>query len=234
MKAADLERHLRAQIGRLYTNFNLNVSLGQLRAVKVFVVGPAQRPGRLHAVEPVDIAVGRGGRGRPGPNGSMRKIGLRRNGQIMSELDVYEFLVQGDKSKDVQLAAGDVVVFHPAGARVAVHGAIDTPAIYELKSRDEPLREVLRYAGGAPVLANPNRVQLERVDPTQAARRTLRRSLQPRRQRAAKAAARRRPADVARDFAAVRQCGDAARPRRAAAALPAHARHAHPRPDPGR
>ena len=166
VKAADLERHLRAQIGRLYTNFNLNVSLGQLRAVKVFVVGPAQRPGVYTLSSQSTLLSAVVAAGGPGPNGSMRKIGLRRNGQIISELDVYEFLVQGDKSKDVQLAAGDVVVFHPAGARVAVHGAIDTPGIYELKSRDEPLREVLRYAGGAPVLANPNRVQLERVDPT--------------------------------------------------------------------
>ncbi len=166
VKAADLERHLRAQIGRLYTNFNLNVSLGQLRAVKVFVVGPAQRAGVYTLSSQSTLLSAVVAAGGPGPNGSMRKIGLRRNGQIISELDVYEFLVQGDKSKDVQLAAGDVVVFHPAGPRVAVHGAIDTPAIYELKSRDEPLREVLRYAGGAPVLANPNRVQLERVDPT--------------------------------------------------------------------
>jgi polysaccharide biosynthesis/export protein len=166
VKAADLERHLRAQIGRLYTNFNLNVSLGQLRAVKVFVVGPAQRAGVYTLSSQSTLLSAVVAAGGPGPNGSMRRIGLRRNGQIISELDVYEFLVQGDKSKDVQLAAGDVVVFHPAGSRVAIHGAIDTPAIYELKSRDEPLREVLRYAGGTPVLANPNRVQLERVDPT--------------------------------------------------------------------
>ncbi len=97
----------------------------------------------------------------------MRRIFLRRDGQVISELDVYTFLVQGDKSKDVQLAAGDVVVFQPAGPHVALTGSLDTPAIYELKSAEEPLREVLRYAGGAPVLANPHRVQLERIDPTQ-------------------------------------------------------------------
>ena len=105
--------------------------------------------------------------GGPGPTGSMRKILLRRDGKLISELDVYEFLVQGDKSKDVQLAAGDVIVFQPAGPRVAITGSIDTPAIFELKTAEEPLRDVLRYAGGAPVLANPNRVQLERIDPSQ-------------------------------------------------------------------
>jgi len=67
----------------------------------------------------------------------------------------------------VQLAAGDVIVFQPAGARVAINGALDTPAIFELKTPQEPVREVLRYAGGTPLLANPNRAQLERVDAAQ-------------------------------------------------------------------
>jgi len=167
VRAADLEKHLRAQIGRLYTNFNLSVSLGQLRGVKVFVVGPAQRPGVFTLASQSTMLSAVVMAGGPAPNGSMRKVLLRRDGRVISELDIYEFLVQGDKSKDVQLAAGDVVVFQPAGARVALNGALDTPAIYELKTPQEPLREVLRYAGGAPLLANPNRAQLERVDPAQ-------------------------------------------------------------------
>ena len=167
VKAADLEKNLRAQIGRLYTNFNLSVSLGQLRGVKVFVVGPAQRPGVYTLASQSTLLSAVVMAGGPAPNGSMRKVLLRRNGQVISELDLYEFLVQGDKSKDVQLAAGDVVVFQPAGARVALTGALDTPAIYELKAPQEPVREVLRYAGGKPLLANPNLAQLERIDASQ-------------------------------------------------------------------
>jgi protein involved in polysaccharide export with SLBB domain len=101
----------------------------------------------------------------------MRKVALRRDGKIVSELDVYDFLVQGDKSKDLQLMAGDVIVLQPAGPRIALTGAVDTRAIYELRANDEPLRDVLRYAGGAPVLANPNKVQLERIDPAKPAAR---------------------------------------------------------------
>jgi polysaccharide export outer membrane protein len=167
VKAADLERNLRTQIGRLYTNFDLSVSLGQLRGLRVFVVGPAQRPGVITLSSQATLLSAVVAAGGPAPSGSMRKILLRRDGRVVSELDVYEFLVQGDKSKDVQLAAGDVVVFQPAGPRVALTGSIDTPAIYELKSAQERLSDVLRYAGGAPVLANPNRVQLERIDATQ-------------------------------------------------------------------
>ncbi len=167
VKAADLEKYLRGQIGRLYTNFDLSVSLGQLRGVKVFVVGPAQRPGSYTLASQSTLLSAVVMAGGPAPNGSMRKVLLRRDGKVISELDIYEFLVQGDKSKDVQLAAGDVVVFQPAGARVALNGALDTPAIYELKTPQEPVREVLRYAGGTPPLANPNRAQLERIDVSQ-------------------------------------------------------------------
>ncbi len=167
VKAADLERNLRAQIGRLFTNFDLAVSLGQLRGLRVFIVGPAQRPGVVTLSSQSTMLSAIVAAGGPSPSGSMRKVLLRRDGKIISELDVYEFLGQGDKSKDVQLVAGDVVVFQPAGPRVALTGAIDTPAIYELKDAQEPIGDVLRYAGGAPVLANPNRVQLERIDPSQ-------------------------------------------------------------------
>ena len=167
VKASELESHLRAQIGRLYTNFSLSASLGQLRGLKVFVVGLAQRPGVITLASQSTMLSAVVAAGGPAPNGSMRKVLLRRDGKIISELDIYQFLVQGDKSKDVQLAAGDVVVFQPAGARVAVNGSLDSPAIFELKTPQEPLREVLRYAGGTPLLANPNRAQLERVDSSQ-------------------------------------------------------------------
>lgn len=165
VRASELEKHLRAQIGRLYTNFNLNVSLGQLRGVKIFVVGPARVPGVYTVSSQSTLLSAVVAAGGPGPSGSMRKVLLRRNGAVLSELDIYEFLVQGDKSKDVQLIAGDVVVFQPAGARVALNGALDTPAIYELKSAQEPVQEVLRYAGGTRVLTNPNKALLERIDP---------------------------------------------------------------------
>lgn len=165
VRASELEKHLRAQIGRIYTNFNLSVTLGQLRGLKVFVVGPAHKPGVYTLSSQSSLLSAVVAAGGPGPNGSMRRIGLKRDGALVSELDVYDFLVLGDKSKDVQLLPGDVVVFQAAGPRVALTGAIDTAAIFELKGREEPLREVLRYAGGASVLSNPQRAQLERIDP---------------------------------------------------------------------
>jgi protein involved in polysaccharide export with SLBB domain len=138
-----------------------------MRGVKVFVVGPARLPGVFTLSSQATLLSAVTAAGGPGPNGSMRKISLRRDGRIVSELDVYDFLVMGDKSKDLQLIAGDVVVFHPVGPRVALNGDLDNAAIYEFKSPQEPVSELLGYAGGAPVLANPNRAIVERIDPAQ-------------------------------------------------------------------
>ncbi len=164
VKATDLEKLLRAQISRLYTNFNLSVSLGQLRGVKVYVVGPAQRPGVYNLPGQATLLSAIALTGGPAPHGSMRRVVLRRDGKDVTELDLYDFLVLGDKSRDTQLAAGDVVLFQAVGPRVALSGALEVPAIYELKSSSETVRDVLRYAGGAPVLADRGRAQLERVD----------------------------------------------------------------------
>lgn len=169
VRASDLEAHLRAQLGRLYTNFSLSVSLGQLRAVRIFVVGPAVRPGVYTLPSQSTLLSAAVAAGGPASNGSMRRLSLRRDGKVVSELDIYDFLVTGNKTRDLQLAAGDVVVFHSAGPRIALTGATDSPAIYELRDETEPVSNVLRYAGGQSVLANPNRAQLERIDPGSAA-----------------------------------------------------------------
>jgi polysaccharide biosynthesis/export protein len=165
VKASELESQLRSQIGRLFTNFNLNVTMGQLRGVKVFVVGPAVKPGVYTLASQSTLLSAVVAAGGPAVNGSMRKISLRRNGAIISTLDVYDFLVQGDNSRDTQLAGGDVVVFHPVGARVALTGATDSAAIFELSAMQAPLGDLLRYAGATSILANRSRVHLERIDP---------------------------------------------------------------------
>lgn len=173
--ASQLEAALRSQIGRLFTNFNLNVTLGQLRGVRVFVAGAGQQVGVLNLQSPATLMSAIVASGGPAPSGSMRKVTLRRGGAAVAELDLYDLFVNGDRSKDAQLLAGDVVVYEPAGPRVALTGTVDRAAVYELKPGGEPLANLLRYAGGAPVLADRSRAILERIDPanTRAPRQVL-------------------------------------------------------------
>jgi protein involved in polysaccharide export with SLBB domain len=163
-RASQLESVLRARIGRVYNNFQLSVTLAQLRSMQVFVVGQARRPG-AYTVSSLSTLVGAlFESGGPSPTGSMRNIQLRREGRLVTTLDLYRFINEGDKSADARLQPGDVIVYPPAGPRVALTGAIDHPAIYELAAPEEPLGKLLAYGGGTPVLAAQHKVLLERID----------------------------------------------------------------------
>lgn len=158
-----LESHLREAVGRVYRNFNLTANLGQIRAIQVYVTGEARRPG-VYTVSAlstlVDALFSSGG---PSVQGSLRRIEVRRNSQTITTFDLYKFLIDGDKSKDIQLLDGDVIYIPPAGAQVAVDGSVRNPGIYELLS-GETLGALLSDAGGASAVAAETRVSIERVD----------------------------------------------------------------------
>lgn len=175
LKVSEVEPYVRDQVRRLFTNFSLNVTLGQLRGIQIYVVGQAMRPGTYTLSSLSTLMTAVFASGGPGTNGSMRQIELRRDGKLVTTLDLYEFIVQGSKSRDARLLPGDVIVYKPAGAEVALLGALDTPAIYELRVPDESLQNVLAYGGGLRASTNPQTAQLERIDATRAtAPRTVR------------------------------------------------------------
>lgn len=162
VRAGDLESVLRSKIGRIFRNFDLNATLGRLRSIQVYVVGQARQPG-THTVSSLSTLINAlfevGG---PNNNGSMRAIQLKRNGELVGELDLYDFIARGDRSGDVPLQPGDVIVIPPVGPRVAVLGALEQPAIYELKGASS-VGEVLELGGGLSVLAKPEKALLERI-----------------------------------------------------------------------
>jgi protein involved in polysaccharide export with SLBB domain len=154
---------LHSAIGALYKDFDLNVTLGQLRSVQVFVLGSARQPG-VYTVSSlstlVDALFTSGG---PSATGSMRSIQLRRNGKTVSEFDLYDLLRRGDKSHDSPLLPGDVIYIPAAGPQVAIIGSVNEPGIYEIKE-GESLAAALEDAGGATNLANEDRALLERIE----------------------------------------------------------------------
>src|SRR3984957_11640095 len=95
----------------------------------------------------------------------MRHIQLKRDGKVIVDFDLYDLLVNGDKSNDVQLLPGDVIYIPPVGPQVAVAGSVNAPAIYELKSAtNTTVGEVLELAAGLTNVASGEKVRLERVD----------------------------------------------------------------------
>jgi protein involved in polysaccharide export with SLBB domain len=162
---ASLQEYLKAQLGRVFRNFDLNVNMGQLRSIQVFVVGQARRPGSYTISSLSTLINALFVTGGPTPQGSMRHIQLKRGGKVVVDFDLYDLLLRGDKSKDAQLLPGDVIYIPPVGPQVAVAGSVNAPAIYELKSVDSTTAgEVLEMAAGVTNVASGQTVRLERVD----------------------------------------------------------------------
>lgn len=163
IKYQNLEGHLKNQIGRVFRNFELSASLGKLRSLQVFVVGQAKRPG-VYTVSSLSTLVNTlfmsGG---PSQNGTMRHIQLKRAGKVVTELDIYDLLIKGDKSKDAALLSGDVIYIPPVGRLAAISGSVKTPAIYELKDDKTNLAALLELAGGLTTTAAGQKVLLERI-----------------------------------------------------------------------
>jgi protein involved in polysaccharide export with SLBB domain len=161
----NLEAVLRSQLGKVFTNFELNASLGRLRSIQVYVVGQAQQPG-AHKVSSLSTLVNAlFASGGPSSHGSMRNIQLKRSGRTVTTLDLYDFIANGNKAQDVPLQSGDVIVIPPAGPRVAVTGTFDHAAIYELKPGATTLGDILGLGGGVPALASNRKALLERITP---------------------------------------------------------------------
>jgi len=167
IRSDQLEARLKNHIARVFKNFELNATLGRLRSIQVFVVGQARKPGVFTVSSMSTLISALFESGGPAATGSMRQIRLVRGGKTESTLDLYKFIHSGDTSADVRLLPGDVIVIPPAGPRVALLGALDNPAIYELTQKEEPLSAVLAFSGGLQVLTTSHRARVERINTSQ-------------------------------------------------------------------
>jgi protein involved in polysaccharide export with SLBB domain len=159
----ELNSALSRNIGRVFKNFELNVTLGQLRSIQVFVVGQVKRPGSYTVSSLSTLVNALFASGGPSNRGSMRQIVLKRQGKEVTRFDLYDLIVSGDKSKDAQLLPGDVIYVPPVGKLVALAGSVNVPAIYELRERED-LSQVLADAGGLTTTAGGQKAFVDRID----------------------------------------------------------------------
>lgn len=162
VKYSQLQPYLKSAISRIFQNFELNVTLGQLRSIQVFVVGQAKRPGSYTVSSLSTLVNALFASGGPSPKGSMRGIQLKRGNTIVTTLDLYQLLLNGDKSGDARLLSGDVIYIPPVGASVAMLGSVNVPAIYEIAGK-ATLGEAIASAGGLTPTAAGKKVTIERI-----------------------------------------------------------------------
>lgn len=157
-----LKEVLRNELSKYYKDFQMNVSLGALRTMTVYVVGNARNPGSYTVSSLSTIINALVVAGGPSKSGTMRDIQLKRNGETICHLDLYDFLIYGDKSKDMRLLPEDVIFIPSIGPLVGVAGNVERPAIYELKGKTS-ISEAIKMGGGTTAVAYLQRVQVERV-----------------------------------------------------------------------
>ncbi len=157
-----IEQRVREQL----IGARVSVTMGDLRTIRVFVLGEATKPGSYTVGGLATMTNALFVSGGVKDIGSLRKIQLKRNGQLVSTLDLYDLLLRGDNSGDRQLLPGDVIFIPPIGKTVSVYGAVRRPAIYEL-NQETNVDQVIGIAGGLMPDADGKLVQIERILPSQ-------------------------------------------------------------------
>jgi len=142
----------------------VEVNLGRLRTIRVFVVGEAARPGAYEMSSVATVFSALHAAGGPGEAGSLRDVRLMRGDEVVGVLDVYDYLLTGSRSGDAVLREGDTVFVPARTITVGVDGAVRRPMIYELLP-DEGVRDLIDFAGGFTAEAETRLVHVERILP---------------------------------------------------------------------
>ena len=147
LSVSQAKARLKRELGPRYQGSKIDLTVGQTRTITISVIGEVKVPGTytMSAFATVYNALYMAG----GPNeiGTLRNVKVYRNGKLLSNVDVYDFLLNGKLSGDVRLQDNDVVTVAPYEALVNITGKVKRPMFYEMK-KTESAATLLRYAGG--------------------------------------------------------------------------------------
>lgn len=154
---------IEARVERQMIGVRANVSMGETRSIRVFVLGDAKHPGSYTVSGLATVTSALYAAGGIRPIGSLRDIQLKRQGEVIRRLDLYDLLIHGDTSDDARLLPGDAIFIPPIGPTVSVTGEVRRPAVYELKG-ETTVAELLRLAGGLTPEADAAMATVSRID----------------------------------------------------------------------
>lgn len=157
----EARQQIKKLVSEQYIGVQASVTLGELRSMRVFVLGEARNAGSYTVSSLSTITNALYVSGGIKRTGSLRKIQHKRDGKLVGELDLYDLLLAGDTSNDNRLQPGDVIFIPPVGDRVGIDGEVYRPALYELKNGTN-LQELVNLAGGLTPQAYPQLVRIER------------------------------------------------------------------------
>ncbi len=139
----------------------LQVTLGQIRSIRINLIGEVSRPGSYSISSLSTIANALYAAGGPSKIGSYRNISLIRNGKPIAQFDLYDYLINGQLAQNKMLQDEDVIKVPTYQSRVALSGAVKRNALYEIAQGDR-LEQVMNYAGGLSDNANKSFIRIAR------------------------------------------------------------------------
>jgi len=159
----ELRDKLKDEVEERLVGSEVSVTMGRLRSIQVFVLGDVVQPGAytLSGLSTMSHALFLSG--GVGEIGSMRRVQLKRGGELVGELDLYDMLLAGDSSGDLRLQSQDVLFVPPSGPRAGVRGQVRREAIYEIREGMNAAG-LIELAGGLLPAAYPDFLLLERVE----------------------------------------------------------------------
>jgi len=142
----------------------MDVSLTQLRPVKVVVLGQVNAPGP-HILNTSGSALSAlYAAGGVKTSGTLREIKIYRNNKLFKTIDLYDYITKGQLKEDVRLTNNDIVFVDTRKNRISIDGEIYNSAIYEL-TKNESLDNLIDYSGGLPATAQTTKVNISRITP---------------------------------------------------------------------
>jgi polysaccharide biosynthesis/export protein len=145
-----------------YPNVGVTVNISSFSTIQVTLAGEVAVPGLYNVSSFSTIKEALIAAGGLTANGSMRSVSIKRNGRVISTIDLYT-VIRGTSRDNTLLRAGDVIVVPVLGKSVIVEGAVKRPAIYEAKAATT-IANLISYAGGIQAVASKNDIKITRYE----------------------------------------------------------------------
>lgn len=164
---------IKTALGRIYSGLNganpntfIQLRLGNIRSIKVSMVGELTKPGTYTLPSFATVFNGLYAAGGPNENGAFRKVQVYRDSRLVATVDIYEFLSKGDQKSNITLQDNDVVIVPPVETRIEIIGPVRREGLFEVKP-GESLDDLFIYTGGLTSLAYRDRVTVRRIEDNQ-------------------------------------------------------------------
>lgn len=138
---------IRSRVNSQLVGVNATVSIGKTKYINIFIAGNVEAPGvySMPALSRVTHALYLAG--GITDLGTYRNIQVKRGGKLIGKVDLYDFLINGDNSSDINLRSNDVILVGGSEKNLQITGAVKRTGIFELKG-GEDAKTLISYAGG--------------------------------------------------------------------------------------